>query len=104
MSKRRKRHRPEPIVKKLRETDVMLSAGQDMSSVLQALDNRVPHSRDRSAAPRLFEFTKSLAVPDTARGAAGRVGFGAVADFFDGIRQQSVRTPLAPPDMATVFP
>jgi transposase-like protein len=38
MSKRRKRHSPEQIVKKLRDADAMLNAGQDMSLVLQALE------------------------------------------------------------------
>ena len=38
MSKRRKRHSPEQIVKKLRDADAMLNAGQDMASVLQALE------------------------------------------------------------------
>jgi putative transposase len=39
MSKpRRKRHSPEQIVKKLRDADAMLSAGQDVAAVLQALE------------------------------------------------------------------
>jgi transposase-like protein len=38
MSKRRKRHSPEQIVKKLRDADALLNAGQDMASVLQALE------------------------------------------------------------------
>jgi len=39
MSKpRRKRHRPEQIVKKLRDADAMLNAGQDVAAVLQALE------------------------------------------------------------------
>jgi transposase-like protein len=39
MSKpRRKRHSPEQIVKKLRDADAMLSAGQDLAAVLQALE------------------------------------------------------------------
>ena len=38
MSKsRRKRHSPEQIVKKLRDADAMLNAGQDVAAVLQAL-------------------------------------------------------------------
>jgi hypothetical protein len=36
--KRRKRHGPEQIVKKLRDTDAMLNAGQDLAAVLQALE------------------------------------------------------------------
>jgi transposase-like protein len=38
MSKRRKRHSPEQIVKKLRDGDAMLNAGQDLAAVLQALE------------------------------------------------------------------
>ncbi len=39
MSKpRRKRHSPEQIVKKLRDADAMLSAGQDVAAVLQGLE------------------------------------------------------------------
>ena len=36
--KRRKRHGPEQIVKKLRDADAMLNAGQDLTAVLQALE------------------------------------------------------------------
>lgn len=38
MTKRRKRHTPEQIVKKLRDADTMLNAGRDEASVLQALE------------------------------------------------------------------
>jgi putative transposase len=38
MSKRRKRHSPEQIVRKLRDADAMLNAGQDLAAVLQALE------------------------------------------------------------------
>jgi putative transposase len=39
MSKsRRQRHSPEQIVKKLRDADAMLSSGQDVAAVLQALE------------------------------------------------------------------
>jgi putative transposase len=38
MSKRRKRHSPEQIVKKLRDADAMLNAGKDLAAVLQALE------------------------------------------------------------------
>lgn len=38
MSKRRKRHSPEQIVKKLRDAEAMLNVGQDLSAVLQALE------------------------------------------------------------------
>lgn len=37
-TKRRKRHGPEQIVKKLRDADAMLNAGQDLAAVLQALE------------------------------------------------------------------
>lgn len=38
MSKRRKRHSPEQIVKKLRDAEAMLNAGQDLAAVLQTLE------------------------------------------------------------------
>lgn len=38
MTKRRKRHNPEEIVRKLRDADAMLNAGQDLSAVLQSLE------------------------------------------------------------------
>lgn len=37
-TKRRKRHGPEQIVKKLRDADAMLNAGQDLAAVLQSLE------------------------------------------------------------------
>ena len=37
-TKRRKRHSPEQIVRKLRDADAMLNAGKDLAAVLQALD------------------------------------------------------------------
>jgi putative transposase len=36
--KRRKRHGPEEIVRKLRDADAMLSAGKEIAAVLQALE------------------------------------------------------------------
>ncbi len=36
-TKRRKRHTPEQIVRKLRDADAMLNAGKDLSVVLQSL-------------------------------------------------------------------
>ena len=36
-TKRRKRHSPEQIVRKLRDADAMLNAGKDLAAVLQAL-------------------------------------------------------------------
>jgi len=38
MPKRRRRHSPEQIVKKLRDADAMLNAGKDEAAVLQALE------------------------------------------------------------------
>ena len=38
MTKKRKRHTPEQIVKKLRDADAMLNAGKDEAVVLQALE------------------------------------------------------------------
>jgi transposase-like protein len=37
-TKRRKRHSPEQIVRKLRDADAMLNSGQDLAAVLQALE------------------------------------------------------------------
>jgi putative transposase len=37
-AKRRKRHSPEQIVRKLRDADAMLNAGKDLAAVLQALE------------------------------------------------------------------
>ena len=37
-TKRRKRHTPEQIVRKLRDADAMLGAGKDLAAVLQALE------------------------------------------------------------------
>jgi transposase-like protein len=37
-TKRRKRHSPEQVVRKLRDADAMLNAGKDLASVLQALE------------------------------------------------------------------
>jgi putative transposase len=37
-TKRRKRHNPEEIVRKLRDADAMLNAGKDLAAVLQALE------------------------------------------------------------------
>jgi putative transposase len=37
-TKRRKRHTPEQVVRKLRDADAMLNAGKDQAAVLQALE------------------------------------------------------------------
>jgi putative transposase len=37
-TRRRTRHNPEQIVRKLRDADAMLSAGKDLAAVLQALE------------------------------------------------------------------
>ena len=37
-TRRRKRHNPEQIVRKLRDADAMLNAGKDQAAVLQALE------------------------------------------------------------------
>lgn len=37
-TKRRRRHSPEQVVKKLRDADAMLNAGKDVAAVLQALE------------------------------------------------------------------
>jgi putative transposase len=41
-TKRRTRHSPEQIVRKLRDADAMLNAGQDQAVVLQALEISEP--------------------------------------------------------------
>jgi hypothetical protein len=37
-SRRRKRHNPEQIVRKLRDADAMLNSGKELAAVLQALE------------------------------------------------------------------
>ena len=37
-TKRRKRHNPEQIVRKLRDADAMLNSGKELAAVLQALE------------------------------------------------------------------
>ena len=37
-TKRRKRHTPEQIVKKLRDADAMLNTGRDLAAVIQTLE------------------------------------------------------------------
>jgi putative transposase len=37
-TKRRKRHNPEQIVRKLRDADAMLNAGKELAAVLQTLE------------------------------------------------------------------
>ncbi len=37
-SKRRKKHKPEQIVAKMRDADAMLNAGKELAAVLQALE------------------------------------------------------------------
>jgi transposase-like protein len=37
-TKRRKRHNPEQIVRKLRDAEAMLNSGKDLAAVLQALE------------------------------------------------------------------
>ena len=37
-TKRRKRHSPEQVVRKLRDADAMLNSGKDLAAVLQALE------------------------------------------------------------------
>ena len=38
MTRRRKKHRPEEVVAKLRDADAMLNAGKDLAAVLQAFE------------------------------------------------------------------
>jgi transposase-like protein len=38
MTKRRRRHTPEQVVKKLRDAEAMLNSGKDMAAVLQLLE------------------------------------------------------------------
>lgn len=41
-TKRRKRHNPEEIVRKLRDADAMLNSGKDLAAVLQTLEISEP--------------------------------------------------------------
>jgi len=48
-TRRRKKHRPEEIVAKLRDADAMLHAGKDLAAVLQGLKvSRHPIARGPS--------------------------------------------------------
>lgn len=48
-TKRRKRHSPEQIVRKLRDADAMLNAGKELAAVLQALEvSEAPYHRWRN--------------------------------------------------------
>lgn len=48
-TKRRKRHSPEQVVRKLRDADAMLNAGKDLAAVLQALEvSEATYARWRS--------------------------------------------------------
>ena len=38
MTKRRRRHTPEQIIRKLRDADAMLNSGKDLAAVLQVLE------------------------------------------------------------------
>ena len=42
--KRRKRHGPEQIVRKLRDAEAMLNAGKDVAAVLQAWKSAKPRT------------------------------------------------------------
>ena len=42
MTRRRRRHTPEQIVRKLRDADAMLNAGKDLSAVIQAMEVLTP--------------------------------------------------------------
>ena len=50
-SKRRKKHKPEQIVAKLRDADAMLNAGKDLAAVLQALEISEATLHRASGAP-----------------------------------------------------
>ena len=51
-AKKRKRHGPEEIVRELRDADAMLTAGKDLSAVLQALEvSEATNHRWRNRAP-----------------------------------------------------
>ena len=52
-TRRRKRHTPEQIVRKLRDADAMLNAGKDEAAVLQTLevvvcDGALPYASSES--------------------------------------------------------
>lgn len=51
-AKKRKRHGPEEIVRKLRDAEAMLTAGRDLAAVLQALEvSEATYHRWRNRAP-----------------------------------------------------
>lgn len=48
-TRRKKRHNPEQVVRKLRDADAMLNSGKDLAAVLQALEvSEATYSRWRS--------------------------------------------------------
>jgi putative transposase len=48
-TRRRKRHSPEQVVRKLRDADAMLNAGKDLAAVLQTLEvSQATYDRWRS--------------------------------------------------------
>ncbi|MEW4530122.1 transposase [Maioricimonas sp. JC845] len=50
--RRRKRHTPDQIVRKLRDADAMLNAGKQLADVLQALEiSEATYHRWRNRAP-----------------------------------------------------
>ena len=67
-TKRRKRHSPEQIVRKLRDADAMLNAGKDLAAVLQALGGQREHVRPLAEPVRRDEGRGGRA----AEGAGGR--------------------------------
>jgi hypothetical protein len=47
MTRRRKMHRPDEIVAKLRDADAMLNAGKDLAAVLEAAERNARAARRR---------------------------------------------------------
>lgn len=82
--KRRKRHGPEQIVRKLRDADAMLNAGKDVATVLQALDllwlaHALAHC-ETLLGSLLLEL--SLRIPIPMQGSIERFSEGCFAQFL----------------------
>ena len=58
--RRRRRHSPEQVVKKLRDADAMLNSGQDLTAVLQKLEiaeSTLDRWRKQRRVQKAFDFS-----------------------------------------------
>ncbi|MBX3421751.1 MAG: hypothetical protein KF752_09375 [Pirellulaceae bacterium] len=67
MTRRRRKHTSEQIIKKLRDADAMLAAGKSVGEVLQALEVSEPSPSRWRGAVRRHEEQKGQAFKATGR-------------------------------------